>query len=37
MNEMSKPATETVTLTVDGSNRSASLPMLPGTIGPAGS
>jgi citrate synthase len=35
MNEMSKPATQTVTLTVDGTNRSTSLPVLPGTIGPA--
>ncbi|TQF80372.1 citrate (Si)-synthase [Elioraea sp. Yellowstone] len=35
MNEMSKPATQTVTLTVDGTNRSTSLPVLSGTIGPA--
>jgi citrate synthase len=35
MNEMSKPATQTVTLTVDGTNRSTSLPVLPGTIGPS--
>ncbi|GIK81509.1 MAG: citrate synthase [Alphaproteobacteria bacterium] len=35
MNEMSKPATQTVTLTVDGTNRSASLPVLAGTSGPA--
>ncbi|WP_374759560.1 citrate synthase [Elioraea sp.] len=32
---MSKPATQTVTLTVDGTNRSTSLPVLSGTIGPA--
>ena len=35
MNEMSKPATQTVTVTLDGTNRSTSLPLLPGTIGPA--
>jgi citrate synthase len=35
MNEMSKPATQTVTVTVDGTNRSTSLTLLPGTIGPA--
>ncbi|WP_333671333.1 citrate synthase [Elioraea tepidiphila] len=35
MNEMSKPATQTVTVTLDGTNRSTTLPLLPGTIGPA--
>jgi citrate synthase len=35
MNETSKPAARTVTVTMDGTNRSASLPLLPGTIGPA--
>jgi citrate synthase len=35
MNEMSKPATQTVTVTLDGTNRSTSMALLPGTIGPA--
>jgi citrate synthase len=35
MNEMSKPATRTVTITLDGTNRSTTLPLLPGTLGPA--
>jgi len=35
MNEMSKPATQTVTVTLDGTNRSTSLPLLHGTIGPS--
>jgi len=35
MNEMSQPAAQTVTITLDGTNRSATLPVLPGTLGPA--
>ncbi|MFQ3622181.1 MAG: citrate synthase [Acetobacteraceae bacterium] len=35
MNEMSKPATQTVTVTLEGTNRSASLPLLQGTAGPS--
>ncbi len=35
MNEMSKPATQTVTVTLEGTNRSATLPVLHGTVGPS--
>lgn len=35
MNEMSKPAAQTVTITLDGTNRSATLPVIPGTLGPS--
>ncbi len=35
MNEMSKPAAQTVTITLDGTNRSAILPVIPGTLGPS--
>nr|WP_114376659.1 citrate synthase [Elioraea thermophila] len=35
MNEMSKPAAQTVTITLDGTDRSATLPVIPGTLGPS--
>ncbi len=35
MNEMSNPAAQTVTITVDGTNRSAILPVISGTLGPS--
>ncbi len=35
MNEMSNPAAQTVTITLDGTNRSAILPVIAGTLGPS--
>ncbi|WP_408608477.1 citrate synthase [Elioraea thermophila] len=32
---MSKPAAQTVTITLDGTDRSATLPVIPGTLGPS--